>query len=81
MTEAEITSWPIGQKIVAINYLRPSIFEQEGWEQRLSHPGVELVLEDGSVLYPSADDEGNGVGALFAVDNYQRSVTIHGLKE
>jgi hypothetical protein len=27
-----------------------------------------LVLDDGSIIYPSQDEEGNGPGSFFAMD-------------
>jgi len=68
--------WPVGRKIVEIRVLRKSIIEQECWREDW-YPGLEIVLDDGSVLYPSADSEGNGPGALFGIDNYERSITIY----
>ena len=42
----------------------------EGWETgRHTPPTVlVLVLDDGTKLYPSQDEEGNGPGALFGIN-------------
>ncbi len=55
-----------GRTIVAVRKMRAAEAKREGWDLRWAHgaPPV-LVLDDGQVIYPSADDEGNGPGALF----------------
>ena len=53
----------IGRKIVNIRYLTKAEMEAEYWEGQ--EPAVVLVLDDGTLLYPSRDEEGNGPGALF----------------
>jgi hypothetical protein len=45
--------------------------EALGWDRS----AVMLVLDDGTLLYPSSDDEGNDAGALFI----QPSDTLKGL--
>ena len=55
----------VGQKIVAIRKLTKKELKDEGWEVgRFGLPLV-IVLEDGSKLYASQDEEGNGPGVLF----------------
>lgn len=51
----------VGRKIVACRYLTKEEMEGLGWYERC----IVLQLDDGSVIYPSQDDEGNGPGALF----------------
>jgi len=63
----------IGRKIVAIRQMSEKEKEAEGWEDRGT---TALVLDDGSVIYPSQDDEGNGSGALFGVDNKGQTIRI-----
>ena len=53
-----------GQKIVKIRHMTPEEAEFEGWEDDRSRTTV-LVLANGTVLYPSRDEEGNGAGELF----------------
>jgi hypothetical protein len=36
-----------------------------GWYNR----PVVMVLDDGNIIYPSADDEGNNGGALFTTND------------
>lgn len=54
----------IGRKIVNVRPISAKDLEFEGWD---SHPTPTVVLEldDGTLLYPSADEEGNGPGVLF----------------
>jgi hypothetical protein len=53
-----------GRKIVDARYMTQKEADQMGWYSR---PLV-LILDDGNLLYPSADDEGNDGGALFTND-------------
>ncbi|WP_254824871.1 hypothetical protein [Haloglomus halophilum] len=57
-----------GQRIVAIREMTPAELDREGWitQHGSSIPAIEL--ESGILLYPSADPEGNGPGALFGID-------------
>lgn len=57
-----------GRVIVSVRKMRPEEAKREGWslDPDYGAPPV-LVLDDGQVLYPSQDDEGNAPGALFGV--------------
>lgn len=50
----------IGRKIVGIQYMTKSNAEESGWYNR----PIFLILDDGSILFPQSDDEGNDGGAL-----------------
>ena len=54
----------VGRKIVKVRYLSPEETEEMGWYSR----PVVIQLDDGNIIYPSADDEGNDGGALFTND-------------
>ncbi len=54
----------IGRKIVDVINLNKQIIEDEGWENT-PYPCIGLLLDDGNIIYPSQDSEGNGPGALF----------------
>ena len=56
----------VGLTITAVRPMLAAELRREGWEANLRH-GVPacLVLSDGSKLYASRDDEGNGPGILF----------------
>jgi hypothetical protein len=51
----------VGKKIVAARYLNDDEVESLGWYKS----AIVLLLDDGTYVYPSRDDEGNGAGALF----------------
>lgn len=60
--------WPYGRKIVGAKVLTAEEMEKEGWDSSHGYcePCTALILDDGSLIYPSQDHEGNGPGALFA---------------
>lgn len=47
--------------IVDVRYLTDEEAESLGWNSR----SLVIHLDDGTLIYPSRDDEGNGPGALF----------------
>jgi hypothetical protein len=51
-------------RITNIRSMTKEEMEAEGWDDHRGAPTV-LELDDGSIMYPSMDDEGNGPGALF----------------
>jgi len=54
----------IGRKIVRIRPLSNADRKVEGWEE--THGATSVIeLDDGTLIYPSQDDEGNGPGTLF----------------
>jgi hypothetical protein len=56
----------IGKVIVNFREMTDAEMEAEGWQ---GAPGYALVLDDGTVLYPSQDEEGNGPGVLFGLES------------
>lgn len=52
-----------GRKIVEVRPMTAKEVAREGWDS----PATVLVLDDGSLLYASRDEEGNGSGALFGI--------------
>jgi hypothetical protein len=68
MSENLTTKWAktahdqlVGRKIVAVRYMGDDEAKEFGWYQR----PIVIQLDDGNLIYPSADDEGNNGGALF----------------
>jgi hypothetical protein len=57
----------IGRKIVEIRKMNEAEMEKEGWEDTHGTAYV-LVLDNGSKIYASQDDEGNGPGTLFGTN-------------
>jgi len=51
----------LGRKIVNVRYLSKEEAETLGWYNRC----VVIQLDDGNLVFPSADDEGNNAGSLF----------------
>lgn len=54
----------IGRTIKAVRPMTARELASQGWEDD-PHGGIVLILDDGTRLYPSRDEEGNGPGALF----------------
>jgi hypothetical protein len=71
--EKTVPEWPVGQRITKIRVMTPQEMKQQGWDYGNA---IVLELEDGSRLYPSQDEEGNGPGALFGVDEAGDDVVI-----
>ena len=57
-----------GQRIVAVREMTNEELEREGWQAHDEQSTVVLELESGTILYPSADTEGNAPGAIFGID-------------
>ena len=55
----------LNRKIVEVRYMTHEEMENFGWYNR----PVVMVLDDGNMIYPSADDEGNNGGALFTTND------------
>jgi len=58
----------IGAIIVKARLMTDIELDNEGWDEDRRGRPTALVLSNGTVLYASQDDEGNGAGALFCVD-------------
>jgi len=62
----------LNRKIVDVRYLSEEEAENLGWTQR----SVVMVLDDGNMIYPSSDDEGNDAGALFTCNSDQPTLPV-----
>ena len=58
----------IGKKIIGASYMTDAEMNHLGWYKR----ALVIIFDDHSVMYASADDEGNDAGSLFT--------TIEGLE-
>jgi hypothetical protein len=57
--------WPlVGRTITRVRWLTEKEMQEMDWHEAC----IVLQLDDGTMLLPSRDDEGNGAGALF-IDN------------
>ena len=62
----------LGRKIVTVRYLTEKEASEMGWDMR----GIVLELDDGNLIFPSQDDEGNGAGALFTNDKVNGTIPV-----
>ncbi len=62
----------LGKKIVSIRYMTKKEMKEMGWYKR----PVILQLDDGNIIYPSMDDEGNNGGALFTNDQNLPTIPV-----
>ena len=62
----------VGRAIVAVRYLTVEEREELGWSWR----SIVIQLDDGTLLWPSQDDEGNGAGALFTTLKHLPTVPV-----
>jgi len=58
----------IGRTIKNIRPMTADEAEREDWTFRRNGAPAVIELDDGTLLYPSRDDEGNGPGALFGYE-------------
>jgi hypothetical protein len=59
---AEIASNQLlGRRIVGVRYMTIPEMQDFFWQSR----ALVLELDDGSMIFPAADDEGNDAGVLF----------------
>ena len=61
-----------GRTIVDVRYLTTIEMKGMGWHRK----SIVLELSDGSLLFPSKDDEGNDAGALFGQSPDNKSLTF-----
>ena len=54
----------LGKRIVRVRYLTEKEMESLGWHCRC----VVLQLDDGNLIFPAADEEGNDAGVFFTND-------------
>jgi hypothetical protein len=52
----------VGRKIQEVRYMTEKEADDMGWCDR----PVVILLDDGTMLWPSKDDEGNAAGVIFS---------------
>lgn len=62
----------VGKKIVKVGYLLKEETEGLGW----MHSSLAIELDDGTVIWPSRDDEGNDAGALFTTSDDLQTIPV-----
>ena len=58
--ESKATKLLVGKKVKQVRYLSAEEAREMCWDSR----AIVIIFEDGTFIYPSADDEGNDAGAL-----------------
>jgi hypothetical protein len=69
----------IGRTITKIRPMTTGELSAEGWDIGDNCSAIEF--DDGTVLYPSRDEEGNGPGAFFGVDKNGNGFIIAPLQQ
>lgn len=72
MTDTETTI--TGRRIVEVRAMSARELEAEGWPPDETVPV--LVLDNGAIIFPSRDEEGNGPGALFGATARKRGFRV-----
>ncbi len=54
----------LGRRILKIRYMTKKEAEELGWDNR----AIVIGLDNGTLIWPSMDDEGNNAGAIFTTD-------------
>jgi len=58
--------WPVGLKVRKVRHMTNAELGNEGWGDDRTVMVIEFC--DGSIIFASRDDEGNGSGTLFGRD-------------
>jgi hypothetical protein len=59
---------PVGKRITDFRPMTTAEVESMGWEPWEARGAVVLVLDDGTLIVPMRDPEGNGAGTLDFAD-------------
>ena len=62
----------VGKKIVKVEYMTEELAKEQGWYKR----PIQILLNNGTWLTPSQDDEGNDGGALFTRDDDLQTIPV-----
>ncbi len=62
----------VGKKIVRASYMTDEEVENRGFMCK----ALVIEFDDGTIIFPSADDEGNDAGALFGLSKNDESLTF-----
>jgi hypothetical protein len=54
----------VGKKVVGVRPMAPQEIEDFGWEDFNSDTAIVIIFDDGTVIVPMRDEEGNGAGVL-----------------
>ena len=67
--ENKIAKQLVGRKIVEVRYMTPKESKESYWY----YQPILLILDDGTVLCPQSDDEGNESGSICVINNEELS--------
>jgi hypothetical protein len=73
---AEIDVGLVGATVTEVRPMTEAELDREGWELDRHGERTAVVFSDGTVLYASRDDEGNGPGAIFGVTKDGTTFTL-----
>ena len=62
----------VGCKIIKVDYMSNEECEDLGWYKR----PIQIHLDNGAILSPQADDEGNNGGALFTTSKVESCLPV-----
>ena len=62
----------LNRTIVEVRYLCDEEMVDLGWDEKC----VVMILDDGNIILPSRDDEGNGAGALFTSNKDNQTIPV-----
>jgi len=68
----DIAALLVGKKITKVRYMTEAERDQIGWYGR----PIVILLDDGTALYPSRDDEGNDAGAIFTNNDSLSTIPV-----
>jgi len=54
----------LGRRIVGVRYMTIPEMQQQFWQSR----ALVIELDDGNLIFPATDDEGNDAGVLFTTN-------------
>ena len=63
--EKDVSKLLLNRTIVKVRYMSDEEVDGLGWYAK----AIVLHLDDGTMLFPSRDDEGNDAGALFTTND------------
>jgi hypothetical protein len=68
----DIAALLVGKKITKVRYMTEAERDEIGWCGR----PIVILLDDGTALYPSRDDEGNDAGAIFTNNDSLSTIPV-----
>lgn len=71
-------AWPTGRTILQVRWMTEAELVREGWKGKGG--GVAFDLNDGGIIYASADSEGNAPGTMFGISSRGEAVLVHPVK-